>query len=67
MLLSAQGAPIVSEWVGLRPARDTVRLETETVCVGNRKVKVKLSSGHMVGLRPGHMVGLRPGSRRLED
>ena len=33
--------PIVSEWVGLRPARDRVRLETETVHVGHKIVKVK--------------------------
>ena len=38
--LVLQKARVVEEWAGLRPGRSPVRLESETVTFGNRKVTV---------------------------
>lgn len=39
-------APVVDEWVGLRPARDKVRLEVEFIKGGSKKIPVIHNYGH---------------------
>uniref|UniRef100_A0A2M4ACK8 Putative d-aspartate oxidase n=1 Tax=Anopheles triannulatus TaxID=58253 RepID=A0A2M4ACK8_9DIPT len=41
-----KAAPLVSEWVGLRPGRDTVRLELEYYKTGNASIPIIHNYGH---------------------
>ncbi|KAL4237495.1 hypothetical protein ACF0H5_002210 [Mactra antiquata] len=43
---SLKGAPIINEWVDLRPHRDPLRLETETMSFSNGSLKVVHNYGH---------------------
>ncbi|CAG2181393.1 unnamed protein product, partial [Oppiella nova] len=43
---SVRTAPIMSEWVGLRPGRDSVRLETEVISNWGKKLHVVHNYGH---------------------
>lgn len=46
LLPSLRNAPLIREWVGLRPHRDPVRVEKEIINIDDRKLKIVHNYGH---------------------